>query len=109
MEVHTSLANGRWHQFTLMEQLAHVGSEVDRAVHWKKKGETEHAQSAATRALELIDLTLADQRWNGRQKEIARAREVLCDHFFGKNEYETSDVSLQRYFLSFGLFVALHR
>ena len=106
---HTSLANGRWLQFTLMEQLAHVGSEVDRAVHWEKKAEIEHAQSAATRALELVDLTLADQRWNGRQKEIARTREVLCDHFFGENIYGTTGEELQRYFLGFGFFAALHR
>ena len=106
---HSTLANGRWQQFTLMEQFAHVGSEVDRAIHWSKKGDQESAQQATVRALELLDLTLNDQRWHGRKKEIARTREVLCDHFFGKNEYATTDEALQRYFLAFGFFAALHR
>jgi hypothetical protein len=32
---HPSLAAGRWRTFSLMEQLAHVGSEVERALNWR--------------------------------------------------------------------------
>lgn len=106
---HQQLAQGRWQQFSLMEQLAHVGSEVDRAAHWKKKGDTVTSQRSIDRALELIDFTLADQRWQKRRKEIARAREVLCDHFYGDNQYQSSTESLQRYFFSFALAASKHR
>lgn len=81
-----------------MEQLAHVGSEVDRAIHWSKKGDQTSAQRATIRALELLDLTLNDERWQGRKKEIARAREVLCDRFFGENMYHTEDDDLKKIF-----------
>lgn len=106
---HRELANGRWQQFSLMEQLAHVGSEVDRAAHWRKKGDIVSSQRSIDRALELIDLTLDDQRWQTRRKEIVRAREVLCDHFYGDNEYQSSTESLQRYFFSFAMAAAKHR
>lgn len=106
---HQQLASGRWQQFSLMEQLAHVGSEVDRAAHWIKKGDAVSSQKSIDRALELIDLTLDDQRWQKRTKEITRAREVLCDHFYGDNEYQSSTASLQRYFFSFAMAAAKHR
>ncbi len=32
---HTNLAEGRWHRFSLAEQLGHVGSEVSRAFRWE--------------------------------------------------------------------------
>lgn len=106
---HQQLADGRWAQFSLMEQLAHVGSEVDRAAHWKQKRDTASSQKSIDRALELIDLTLEDQRWTKRRKEIARAREVLCDHFYGDNQYQSSTESLQRYFFSFAMAAAKNR
>lgn len=106
---HQQLTNGRWQQFSLMEQLAHVGSEVDRAAHWMHRGDVVSSQRSIDRALELIDLTLDDQRWNTRRKEIVRAREVLCDHFYGDNEYQSSTESLQRYFFSFAMAAAKNR
>ncbi len=40
----------RWHQFSLYEQLANVGSEVERALKWKVKGDQEYSRMAAERA-----------------------------------------------------------
>ncbi len=34
---HKQLAEGRWFKFTLAEQLANVGSEVERTILWKNK------------------------------------------------------------------------
>ena len=101
---HQKLAqNGRWFALSLMEQLGHVGSEVDRALHAKARGDIETARRAIDRGLELIDITVADPRWRGmgRVGEILRAREVLCDLFYGSNEYRTDEKSLQQYFLEF--------
>lgn len=57
------------------------------------------------RALELLDLTISDQRWiqAKRLKEILRTREVLCDWFYGDNEYHSTDKQWQKYFLYFGI------
>lgn len=84
-----------------MEQLANVGSEVERTIAWRKKGDLGISQRAFERALELLDLTIADPRWQKRLKELVRAREVLVDYFYGDNEYQSTDESLQKYFYYF--------
>jgi hypothetical protein len=67
------------------------------------------AAGAFARALELLDLTLADSRWRGRRREIARARELLCDAAAGGTEYGTTLPDLDRYFLSFAVAARLRR
>lgn len=99
---HTDLANGRWFSMTLAEQMGNTGSEIHRLVLSQNKDQSRF-DSAFDRALELIDLTLADPRWKKGYKEIARVREVLCDIFFGKNQYHTSLEALDNYFFQFGL------
>ncbi|MEW6202096.1 MAG: hypothetical protein AB1546_08985 [bacterium] len=103
MVIHKTLAEGRWFTLTLAEQLANIGSEVERAISWHKKGDKEQSDKAVERALELVDLTIEDKRWKGRLKEILRMREILCDTFFGDNIYDTSFEFLQKYFLYFGI------
>jgi hypothetical protein len=97
---HPDLAAGRWRRLSLAEQLANVGAEVGRMRRRRAPAE----QSAAfERALELIDLTLADPRWRGRLKEIARARELLCDAADGGRDYGATLEDLDRYFLDFAV------
>jgi hypothetical protein len=98
---HRELAAGRWRTLSLLEQLGNAGSEVDRALNWEKKGRTDFRGKAVDRALELLDLTLADPAHRGRLREIARAREAVADYFYGKNEYGSTAESLSRYFLQF--------
>ena len=97
---HRELAAGRWWKLTLAEQLGHVGSEVSRTLKWRSR-DPRIAQGAFARALELIDLTLADPRHRrsvARLREIARAREVLVDFLVGSNQYGSTGPGLQRYF-----------
>ena len=68
------------------------------------RGSDERLMSGAfDRALELLDLTLADPRWRDRLREIARARELLCDAAAGGSEYGTTLEDLDRYFLAFAM------
>ncbi len=97
MPIHEELAAGKWRELSLAEQLGNVGSEVFRASRWKDKDE-KLFQSAVEKALELFDLTLADPRWKGRYREIARAREIFCDAFLGDNLYGGSIRGLLNYF-----------
>jgi len=97
---HRDLADGRWWQLSLAEQLGHVGSEISRAIRWTSR-DPDRAQGALYRALELLDLTLADPRQRqspARLREIARAREVVADFFAGPNQYGSTGSSLQKYF-----------
>jgi hypothetical protein len=99
---HRDLAAGRWGKLSLAEQLGNVGSEVGRMLRWKSRDER-LATGAFERALELLDLTLADPRWRDRLREIARARELLCDAATGGTEYGTTLEDLDRYFLAFAV------
>ena len=97
---HPGLAAGRWQEFSLAAQLGNVGSEVSRARNWRDRN-PRIAQAAFERALELMDLTLADPKHRGarrRIRELARVREVLVDFFAGSNEYGSTGESIQRYF-----------
>ena len=102
--LHSSLAAGRWHTLTLAEQLGNVGSDVGRAIRAKEQRNDIRMQGALDRALELLDLTRADERWqNPRRREIGRAREVVCDFLVGDNEYASTGESLDAYFLAFAM------
>lgn len=100
--LHASLSAGRWYTLTLNEQLGNVGSDVGRAIRAKERCDDVRLQGALERALELLDLTLTDDRWRGpRRREIARAREVVCDFLAGDNDYASTGESLDAYFFAF--------
>lgn len=99
---HKELASGRWFTLSLAEQLGNTGSEVNRAILHFEKNRKESGLLAFYRALELIDLTISDKRWNKRLKEICRLRELLCDVFVGENTYNTTYEFLKKYFYYFG-------
>ncbi len=106
--IHAELQAGRWFELSLCEQLGNVGSEVSRAAKFALRDER-LSKAAFVRAIELLDLTLADPRWKTRLKEIARAREALCGAAGGAGEYKTSLTDLDRYFFRFALAARLNR
>ena len=107
MIVHRDLAAGRWWTMSLEEQLGNAGSDVGRAIRARTTGETGDETRfwpALERALDLLDLTLADPRWAGpRRREIARAREVVCDFLVGDNVYGSTAASLEGWFMAYAV------
>jgi len=94
----------RWHQLNLMEQLGNIGSEVERIISWKNKGNSDLSTKALYRSLELLDLTIRDPRWRGSKlKELTRTREILCDTFVGDNVYNTPPEFFSKYFHGFAI------
>jgi hypothetical protein len=98
---HKGLAQGRWFKLSFLEQMANIGSEVERALNWKAKNKVEYSNLAVERALELLDLTLDDANNRARLKEIARVREALVDYFGGDNQFSSTDLSWRKYFSAF--------
>lgn len=98
---HKQLASGRWYKISFIEQMANIGSEVERAINWKIKNNSGYSQKAFERALELLDLTMEDQKNRKRLREIARAREALVDYFAFDNFYRSSDEGWKKYFITF--------
>jgi len=98
---HKSLTLKKWRSLSIFEQMANIGSEVERTISWRKKGNKKYADLAFERALELIDLTAADIKNKDRLKEILRVRELLADWYFFENRYQSTDEFWQKYFFSF--------
>lgn len=98
---HKELAAGRWKELSFLEQMANVGSEVERALNWRMKNNAAYCQKAAERALELLDFTLDGQKGFARLRELARIREAVVDYFFGTNQFLSTEASWRRYFLYF--------
>jgi len=106
---HKDLASGRWGQLSFSEQMANIGSEVERALNWQAKGNLAYSQKAFERALELLDLTLDSVTSPSRLKEIARLREAIADYFVGANQFKSTEISWRRYFSPFAYAARSHR
>ena len=93
---HLEAARISWAKFSLVEQMANIGSEVSRTI--RAKNYPERYWGAAARALDLFYLTIEDPRWKGRRREILRARELFSAAVLGSDEFKTSLEDLDRYF-----------
>jgi hypothetical protein len=85
----------------LIERMANIGGEVERALGWREKNNTDYSRRAVERALELIDLTLEYSHKNSHLKELTRLREALVDYFYGANDFESTESSWRNYFSRF--------
>lgn len=97
---HKGLTTKQWFLKSIFEQMANIGSEVERTIKWRNKNQ-KYSQMAFERCLELVDLTASDPKNKNRLKEILRSREALVDYFIGKNIYCSTDKLWQNYFYSF--------
>lgn len=95
-----------WRKMSLVEQMANIGSEVERAMNWKEKNNQKFSEKAFFRALELFDLTLScftnSQKYTLATKtEVARSKELFADFFWADNQYNSTRESWQKYFKQF--------
>lgn len=90
----------RWFKFSLVEQMANIGSEIGRAINWKKK-DNETSKIFFERGLELLDMTIEDLKNKKRLKELLRVRETLSDYFYFDNVYKSTDKKWNNYFYAF--------
>ncbi len=109
--IHKDLTAERWFKYSLWQQLANVGCDVSRAINGKNEGDFEWSRQSFFRALELLDLTIADlkHRGSGRLKELLRVREAMIDYFMFDNVYKTDDTFWHNYFLDFNYLYAIER
>lgn len=105
-KLHKDLDNSRWYKISFYEQMANVGSEVERAINWKKKNNNEYCQLAIWRMLELLDLTRLDPKNKNRLKELSRLREVLLDYLWGENIHQSKERQTKNYFYLFNYLIS---
>lgn len=106
---HKDLSGGRWGKMSLCEQMANIGSEVSRALSWRRRGNEELSRRASARALELIDFSLDPADTFPRAREFARLREAIVDYFYGSNEFSSSEELWRKYFDHFAYMARKHR
>jgi len=108
---HKQLASGRWFKLSFVEQMANIGSEIERTILWKNKNNYDYSSMAFERALELLDLTVEDAKNiqdKHRLKELLRLREVLVDYFLFSNQFSSSDQLWRNYFHPFNFAARLN-
>ena len=91
----------RWSNLSFFEQMANIGSEVERALSWQAKGNSRYCLLAFERSLELLDFTTAGIKELHRLKELKRLREALVDYFIYSNIYGSSEGLWHNYFFAF--------
>jgi hypothetical protein len=97
---HKQLSEGRWYNLSFFEQMANIGSEIERAISWKNKNR-DFSYQAVNRALELLSFSIDDKKNVLRLKELTRVYENIGDYFYGDNFFESSDLLWQKYFYNF--------
>jgi hypothetical protein len=91
----------RWFAMPVAVQISNVGSEVNRAIKYKSKGETEKAERFMNKAIQLLELSKQDPKNRHRRQEFECAIEELIDYFIGNNIYQKTDEVLLRYYDAF--------
>lgn len=96
---HKTLAKGRWKSLSFLEQMANIGSEVERTISWNEKNNAVYSDKAFIRSLELFNMTLDSNLTLSQRKEVARAREIWTDFIRYGNQYKSDKEQWRRYFL----------
>ena len=107
--LHSESLIERWPSLPLVEQLANVGSEIERSLSWASRGNPEYSQKALERGLELLGLTISDPKHQGRRRELTRLREILLDYFLGDNEFGSSPENWHSYFHPYAMAVSIRK
>ncbi len=95
---HKTLAGDKWNKMLFLEQMANIGSEVERTISWKAKKNDNYSKKAFYRSLELFDLSLSAPLKPSKRREVARARELWVDFVMYGNSYKSTSEQWRKYF-----------
>ena len=90
-----------WFAMPIGVQISNVGSEVHRALRWKKSGDEQKKNSFCFKAIEFLELMKQDSKNRHRIGESDCCIEELRDYFMGENIYNTTEEQLIRYYDAF--------
>ena len=91
----------RWFKMPISMQISNVGSEVNRAINWKNKGNEKRKIGFCEKAIEFLQLSIDDPKNCNRIGELKFCIEELQDFFLGSNTYNTTDEMLHKYYDAF--------
>lgn len=90
-----------WFNMSVEKQISNIGSEVNRAIQWKNKGNDKRKEGFCAKAIEFLSLSLQDPKNAKRKTELSFCIEELIDYFYGCNIYNTTDEILMKYYDAF--------
>ena len=105
---HKELTRERWFRLSFDEQMANVGADIGRTINWRNKDIQQSSRFFET-GLELLDLTIDDEKNKERLNELLKAREALVDYFCFDNIYGSTDEKWNNYFYGFNYAANLNR
>ena len=91
----------KWQTLTFYQQIGNIASELSRAIRFKDQNDVERMNFSLWRLLELLGLTIDDQKNKFRLRELCRFKELISDWYCQTHEYEFNPESLKRYSLGF--------
>lgn len=76
---HKNMTVEKWSGYDYASQILMIGSEFARAKSFIQKKQFENVKKCYERAMELLDLTIYDPKWNktNKLKELLRFREMI--------------------------------
>ena len=87
-----------WSQKSLAEQMINIGNEVRRAIKAYKNGNEERMKNECLAAINMIALSISDEKNLYRRGELLLAQRVLLDFFFGDNFYGSTEKQIASYY-----------
>ncbi|MBU1160128.1 hypothetical protein KKD04_03030 [Patescibacteria group bacterium] len=81
----------RWLKFTKGQQIGAITAELMRAEIYQKQ-EKSNSLSAMERAIDLIDLTIDDKRWQGQRAMLFWLRDEICKFYLGINKNKLASI-----------------
>jgi hypothetical protein len=92
-----------WYTLSIEAQMGNIGSEVSRALSAHMAHNEARKESALDRMIDLFSASKSDIRWHHTPalRELCLASEVVCDYFYGDNEYVSNPTNLMKYFDEF--------
>ena len=77
----------RWKKFSQRDQLGHIGAELYRAAE-TQANDPELVKTMLERALDLVDLSLEDEKWRDNPLPLLKLRAKIAQVYVG----QTSDI-----------------
>lgn len=83
--------------------MGNIASELSRAITFKEANDTPRMDLSLWRLLELVSLTIDDEKNRSRLRELCRFKEVLADWYCRTKVYDIKPESLLNYALNFAM------
>ena len=83
---HKNLSKEKWFGYSEGQQLLMIANELNRAKNWIIKKNYKNVDLCYERAFELTDLTISDNKWVGKRRELLRFREYLAEQYSNKEK-----------------------